>query len=414
MKNKVTSVFFWGIIAAILVYLAASIIPSLFSAEVIRIEPVEAITYDNSIHVRGIALRDELLLLSDGTPSSIDYKVNDCDRVSIGDTLAVYNDGTVSSADRLSVERLDRQISLLRTSVSATSQYDLKTLDARTKDAITDCLNAGASHDLSDVLDASEEVLSYFIKRDIKAVGDNAYYKTLLDNCEDMRSSILSGNSKQTNVKASYAGFFSSQFDGYEDLHSDEILRDKITPDRINELLVTTPQGRPENYIGKLQHYSFWNYLCVVPETEAERFSIGSLWTIRFQTAASGSFDVKMSVSDVSKPEAGEVAITFESSFFNRSVYSLRICDAQIILKSYSGFRINKESLRVSDGQNGVYVLSGAKLVFKPVTVLYTGDDSGFAVVAPSVDKSSRTLILNDSVVIGGKDVYDGKVVNIN
>ena len=201
---------------------------------------------------------------------------------------------------------------------------------------------------------------------------------------------------------------------GYEDLHSDEILKEAVTPARVEELLATMPQERPENYIGKLQHYSFWNYLCVVPETEAERFNVGSSWTVRFSSAASGYFDVKMTVSSLSKPVDGEVAITFESSFFNNDVYSLRICDAQIILKTYSGFRINKESLRVSDGQNGVYVLSGAKLVFKPVTVLYTGDDSGFAVVAPSVDKSSRTLILNDSVVIGGKDVYDGKVVNIN
>jgi len=416
MKNKITIAFFWGIVCVILVYLAAIIIPSLFSAESIRIEPAQPITYDDVLPVRGIALRDEVPILASGTPASVDYKVKDGDRVSIGDTVAIYNNENVSVSDRLAVELLDRQINLLNASISATSQYDLKTLDARTKDAITTYLNAGSERNLSAILDSSEEVLSYFIKRDIKANGDSSYYEAIRDNCKDAKSAILSGNAKQTYVYASYAGYFSSAYDGYEDLHSDDILNREggIAPEDVYSLLAESPKPRPDNYIGKLQHYSFWNYLCVVPETEAERFPPGSTWTLLFQTVAGEQTDVKMTLVSSSRPVDGEVALVFESSFFNAQLYSLRICDAQIVLRSYSGFRVRKESIRVSEGDNGVYVLSGAKLVFKPVTVLYTSEDSGFAVVSGSSDQPSRMLILNDSVVIGGKDVYDGKVVNIN
>ena len=121
-----------------------------------------------------------------------------------------------------------------------------------------------------------------------------------------------------------------------------------------------------------------------------------------------------MRVVSVSNAMNGEVTVTFECTFFDAALYSLRICDAQIILRSYSGFRVRKDAIRVLDGESGVYVLSGAKLVFKPIKILFMNDDSNFAVVQPAVDKSTRTLIVNDSVVIGGKDIEDGKVVNIN
>lgn len=400
-------------VAVVLIYLAASIVPSIFSSEGISVEPAEAITYDDSLYVTGIALRDEITVSAQEHLTSVDYKVSDGDRVSIGDIVATYSTGNVSTGDRLAVESIDRQINLLNECISATTQYDLKTLDSRTKDAIVEYLNTSAEKDLSVSLKASDDVVSYFIKRDIKATGDKSYYQQILSNCESSKSAILSGNSaSQSAVKASRAGYFTSQYDGYESLTASDY--SVATPDMVHTLLSQQPSERPRDYIGKLQHFSYWNYFCTVPESEAERFTDGSSWTLRFETAAYGGQTVSMTVKNVSTPMGGEVAITFECSFFDEALYSLRICDAQIILRSYSGFRVKKDAIRVSEGESGVYVLSGAKLVFKPVTVLFRSEESDFVVVAPNMESSTRTLILNDSVVIGGKEVYDGKVVNIN
>lgn len=400
-------------VGLVLIYLIASIVPSIFSSEGISVEPAEGITYDDSLYVSGIALREEILILANKQLSSVDYKVSDGDRVSKGDVVATCNVGDVSAGDRLAVESIDRQIQLLNECISATTQYDLKTLDSRTKDSIAEYLNTFSKKDLSVSVEASEDVVSHFIKRDIKATGDKSYYQKILSNCEASKSTILNGNSSsQSSVKASYAGYFTSQYDGYESLKASDYAA--VSPDSIRSLISQQPLERPKDYIGKLQHFSYWNFLCNVPESNAPSFTEGSFWTLRFDTPSHGPRTVSMTVKSVSDPVDGQVAITFESSFFDEALYSLRMCDAQIILRSYSGFRVKKDSIRVLDGTNGVYVLSGAKLVFKPVTVLYQSEDRDFVVVVPKADSPSRTLILNDSVIVGGKEIYDGKVVNIN
>ncbi len=400
-------------VAVILIYLAASIIPSIFSSEEITVEPAIPTVYDDTFPVVGIALRDEVFVSANGNPAEIDYKVSDGERVSIGDTVATYSTVEISAEDRLAVESIDRQIALLTECISSTTQYNLKTLDARTKDAIEGYLTVSRKGDLSENIDAAQQVVSYFIKRNIKATEDKSYYQQILSNCESTRKTLLSvGGSKQTAVKASQAGYFSSQYDGFESLKASKY--EDCTPDALRSLLATSPQTRPSDYVGKLQHFSYWTYLCTVPSAEQERFTIGSLWTLRFETAAYGPQTVTMTVSKVSQPSNGEISIVFESSSFDEALYSLRICNAQIILESYTGFRVDKDAIRVLEGETGVYVLSGAKLVFKPVSVLFYSEERDFAIVAPNTQSSTKTLIQNDSVVVGGKEVYDGKVVNIH
>lgn len=413
MKSKVSIVFFWIVVAVVFVYLAASIVPSIFSSEEITVAPAQSIVYDDVLNVTGIALRDEVLVSANGNPASIDYKVGDGDRVSIGDTVATYSTSQTEAKDRLSIEIIDRQITLLKECISATTQYDLKTFDARTKDAIENYLSASKQGDLSETLTASTQVSSCFIKRDIKVTGDKSYYQKILSNCESTRTTLLTGNtSHQTAVNASQAGYFSSQFDGYESLKASK--HTSPDPSTVHSLLECSPQSRPTNYVGKLQHFSYWTFLCTVPSDKATLFREESTWMLRFDTVAYGTQTVTMTVQSVSDPVDEEVAITFECPSFNEALYSLRISNAQIILRSYTGYKVDKDAIRVFEGETGVYVLSGAKLVFKPLTVLFRDEERDFAVVKPNTNSPARTLILNDSVVIGGKEVYDGKVVNIN
>ncbi len=400
-------------VAVVFVYLAASIIPSAFSSEEITVAPALSIVYDDVLSVTGIALREEVLVSAKGTPTSIDYKVSDGDRVSIGDTLATYSTVQAPVKDRLAVEMIDRKIMLLKECISSTTQYDLKALDAKTKDAVRYYLSTSQNQDLSKVLDASIQVSSCFIKRDMKVSGDKSYYQKILENCEATRSTLVTGNNtQQTGVYASQAGYFSSQFDGYESLQASDY--QKCDPAKVQELLSQKSNERPSNYVGKLQHFSYWTYLCNVPVDEAFRFEKASTWTFRFDTVAYGTQTVTMTVKNVSDAVDGQVAVAFECPSFNEALYSLRISNAQIVLRSYSGYKVDKDAIRVFEGETGVYVLSGAKLIFKPLTVLYRDETRDFAVVTPNTKSPSRTLILNDSVVIGGKEVYDGKVVNIH
>lgn len=396
------------------VYFLSNVVPSIFSTEAIAVELAESVEFDDLLSVHGIALRDETMLTSSDPINSVDYKVSDGSRVAMGDIIATYSSKALSAQDQLSVSSLDRQISLLEASLGVTTQYDLNALDSHTQDSLRSFLDASSSGNLQDSLRASDDLRSCFIRRDIKAKNNKSYYTGILSNCNAAKTSIFSGNgASQHTVKATSAGYFSSVFDGYEQFRSEDYAT--LSPADLQKLLSASPEVRPVNFVGKLQHYSYWSFCCSVPETDAEVLIPGSSWKVRFPSSDRGSFTVTMTVKYRSAPEDGQVVLNLESSFFSDDVYSLRICDAQIILKTYSGFQIRKESIRVSDGANGVYVLSGAKLVFKPVTVLYSDDSDEFAVVAvPEDTAAARILYRNDSVIVGGKDIYDGKIVNIN
>ena len=72
---------------------------------------------------------------------------------------------------------------------------------------------------------------------------------------------------------------------------------------------------------------------------------------------------------------------------------------------------MSNNALRVVDGQNGVYVLVGKKVTFKPVDIVYSSDT--FSIVKSNAQVTSRILTANDEVVCGGKDMFDGKVLNV-
>ena len=83
----------------------------------------------------------------------------------------------------------------------------------------------------------------------------------------------------------------------------------------------------------------------------------------------------------------------------------------KMLINTYSGLKVSNEALRISDGQTGVYVLIAKTIVFKPVTVLFSTDS--FSIVEPCKTVSSRVLTHNDEVILGGKDLFDGKVVGV-
>ena len=72
--------------------------------------------------------------------------------------------------------------------------------------------------------------------------------------------------------------------------------------------------------------------------------------------------------------------------------------------------KVSNKALRVVDGADGVYVLIGQKVVFKPVEILFSTDE--FSIVKAKSDYNARRLTVNDEVICGGKDMFDGKIVN--
>ena len=93
-----------------------------------------------------------------------------------------------------------------------------------------------------------------------------------------------------------------------------------------------------------------------------------------------------------------------------RNTLALRRQSAELVKTEYTGIRIPKSAVRVDEaGATFVYTETGLRAERKDIEILYeTGE---FYIVAiNTVDDGA--LRAGDSVIVSGKDLYDGKVVN--
>ena len=120
--------------------------------------------------------------------------------------------------------------------------------------------------------------------------------------------------------------------------------------------------------------------------------------------------------------------VVFQGNTYLQELTLLRRQSAEIILDAIEGIRVPREALRVTTqtatekdedtgeeitkevSVTGVYCVSGAKAVFKPVDVLYTGEE--YAVVRSSGSSEKTRLRSGDTVIAVARNLYDGKVVS--
>jgi len=217
------------------------------------------------------------------------------------------------------------------------------------------------------------------------------------------------GGKTQT-VRAPFAGTYSAVVDGYESVLRPDALA-ALTP---AELDAVTPE-RTTATAGKLIRGSSWYYAAAIDAETAAQLRVGQALLLR---AASGvDFDLPVTVQSVGRAQDGRSVIVLTGDEYLSYVTMLRAQSAELILRTYDGLRIPKLALRVGeDGQTGVYCRVGLLAYFKPVTLLYQGED--YCLVVPGEIKATSdsqvtlyTLRANDEVIISAGELFNGKVV---
>ena len=80
-----------------------------------------------------------------------------------------------------------------------------------------------------------------------------------------------------------------------------------------------------------------------------------------------------------------------------------------VIKAEYSGLKVSRKALRVVDSVRGVYVVNGMQISFVPVNIVYSTDEY---IICEKQTDNDNVLKLYDSVVVKGKNLYDGKIIS--
>ena len=115
-----------------------------------------------------------------------------------------------------------------------------------------------------------------------------------------------------------------------------------------------------------------------------------------------------MKVEKITPEEDGSRLLILSCDKYMQDTTLLRQQSADIVFSSYAGLQVPKQTVRVLDGQTGVYVLEGNMASWKPIKILY---DNGESYVVEKDKSSTGNLWPGDEIIVGARNLYDGKVV---
>ena len=217
------------------------------------------------------------------------------------------------------------------------------------------------------------------------------------------------------NITAPESGLYSAVTDGYEGVLTPERVRN-LTPSALSALMETeNREDAARSPLGKLVLGDAWYYAASLSAADAEtlrqRAQKESGWKLRFSKSVERDFPVTLDW--IGAEENGRVLALFRCRQYLSEVTILRRQKAQIIFGTVEGLRTPKEALRMTTGDEdaamGLYCVVGTEARFKPVEVLYTGEN--FLLVRSTASSESLRLRPGDEIIVRAEGIYDGKVV---
>ncbi|WP_417042929.1 HlyD family efflux transporter periplasmic adaptor subunit [Dysosmobacter sp.] len=385
-----------------------------------------AYTYqvDRSVSLSGYVVREELVLEdSDGL---LRLQRTEGERVSAGGTVAVVYADQASLDRQTELDTLEARLEQLEFAQEAAegAEVALK-LDNQIIQSILDLRGSLAADRLDKAESYGDTLRSLVLKRDYtysETEDLSAQITELKSQISTLRTQAASSTRR---ITAPEAGLYSAVVDGYEQVLTPEVL-ETLTP---STLTAIQADESLQTDVGKLILGDNWYYAAVVSQADAETLSEGRSMHLRFSKGVEQ--DLSVTVSHISEAENGRVVVVLKGNTYLPELTLLRQQSAEVILGSLEGIRVPREALRaeetsvdengelVTTEQTGVYCLVGMEARFKPVEVLYSGD--GFALVRSAYDTAAGDLTSSqevarlrdgDQVIVTGRDLYDGKVLN--
>lgn len=360
-------------------------------------------TANDSINATGYIIRDEQLLTSE-LDGVLSYSVDDGERVGHGGTVASVFSSPSAAATQSQIDSLQNQLTILKsiTGINGTAVTDLDQINDIVQSALTDAVMSAAYDNLSGSQSAADALFAAINRRLIVTDGSIDLSSTIASVEAEIKSLKGSITGEGARIVSDRAGYFVSQVDGYENVLTFDMI-DNLTPDMLESL---QPEETAQNCIGKTVSEVDWHIAVAVSMEQSLRFKEGQSLSVEMPLSSISRLPV--TVSKINKSSVtGDAVLVLKCNYMNGELACIRTQPTEVILSSCSGLRISSSAIRTVDGVRGVYIVNGVQLKFVPIELIYTGN--GF-IICKSSDTSDG-LRLYDDVVVGGKDLYDGKVV---
>ena len=364
---------------------------------------------EHTIELNGLVVRDESVV--DCTDTLVELTRTEGERVSKGTSLATVYGSAYALEEARELDALRTQREQLQYAKDASRDVESALrLDNEVERSITALHTALAQRDFVALEAASSSLKSTVLRREYAYRGGMDLTQRIDELDEQIRIASASLDGTSRTVSAPFSGTYSTVTDGYENVLTPEAL-DTLTPADLD----TLQQDAARSTVGKLIRGSRWYFAAAMAEADAAILVSGKT----YELAISGvETSLPVRVRSVGRAQNGRCLAIFQSDEYLSAVTALRYQSAELILQSFTGLRVPKNALRIGeDGQTGVYCRIGRFATFKPVKLIYQGED--FCLVEPGdiVARRESDLILytiraGDEAIVTASELYNGKVIN--
>ena len=417
------------LLALFMLFVLAYVSMTIYTSNFTMLETEQADYYElnDGVEVEAVALRNEVYI-TNSKKGIISYTVSDGEKVNAGGTVAELFSSEQEVENYQKYNEINDELTLLRsmTNSNDTLFVNLDTVDAQIKKKITEYKNLTASNKLGTATASKLELLKLFNERTVITGGSSNFEGRISELQTELDSIKVSDGIGS--VKSKQSGFFVSILDRYEN-SLDYSEAEHLNADDVNAILKKDP---PSDAVGKVITTINWYLLCPVTSEQALTISSGNtVVDVSIPRVMSGSIPATViSVNQSSKTSNG--LLVLKCDYLDGTLSDIRKENITIRTYTYSGLRVSRSAIHddyvtVQDydenGEKvgsphkektqGVYVVYGKRLAFVPVHIIYSDND--FVICSDDVNDpelpTGETIALHDTVVVRGKELYDGKIV---
>ncbi len=387
----------------------------------------------DSIQTQGFAVREESII-SPNYAGVLNYRVPNGARVSKGGIIADIFQSESDAAAQNMADRIEREIQSLSALSRPIDAY--VSASAALGEQIYDDLGGiilDVQHgDFSGVARTKEDLLLSLSRKQVFS-GQESHedYAQRVSELKAEKES-LTRDQAANSIKAPSTGYFITFADGLEKAVPAGEVKD-LTPEKLENLLSADGGTLPGQCIGKICEDFKWYMACLFDDSSMAKFEGVENVTLDIPYASTATIPARV-VAKNRDAGSGKTAVIFECTYMDADLATVRSENVQVNVRTYSGVLVNEKALRfldieyeetddkgntttrVKENVKGVYVVYGGRLEF--VQVFSEKDVNGYAVCKLELSEDEQknlvtdhTIRLYDQVVVGGVDLYDGKIV---
>ncbi len=358
--------------------------------------------FEDAIGVSGIVIRTEDVYHKEAD-TVFESEKKEGQRIPAGSVI-----GTVYGKDApkdviSSITELNSRIENIRSKQSGVQfEYDdISKVESRMA-VVTEYLIDAAQEADGQVVSSYKYELDLLLRNKLQLNGkasDDSNELSLLEAKRDKLEAELD----KTDIVCRTSGILTYVVDGFEgELTADLIT--KLNPEAVDAWIEYNPEI-PEDAYSKIVVNDSWFFSFNLTEKQLDNMKVYDNAYIK--TTAESTDLIGVTVYDISeKSPDGRVTVTVECTRDVNSALTNRKLDLIFVKKIYEGYKIPNTAVHVKDDVVGVYALMGGIVEFRPIKIVYSGED--YVIISNEYDSETNRIHMYDEIIISTEGIKEG------